>query len=111
MKFITIYILSFIYVYAVFIPTSFKLVHSIENTSSMTQVTKISLITKESLKYGTKAENVQRLLELAVKEKKISFTDRFKYGEKFVNLKNGDEILLKSLKNNENLDTVLYSQS
>jgi len=48
---------------------------------------------------SSKMKNIRDLIELAIKENRISFSEQFKYIKTFKNLKNGDLLLLKCLKN------------
>jgi hypothetical protein len=83
----------------------------IEDIKSIGQIAELSNITQKSLSVSSKVNNIQDLLSLAVKENKIKFSEQFKYRKEFQNLDNGDIILLKALKQNKNLDEVLYKHS
>lgn len=64
-------------------------------------ISKSGSLQKVTQKYLTlsKAENIQNLMELATKENRVSFVEQFKYIKVFKNIKNGDKLLLKCLKN------------
>jgi len=58
---------------------------------------KLSKVTIKSLSMS-KIDNIQNLMALATKEKRVDFIDQFKYIKEYKNMKNGDKILLKCLK-------------
>jgi len=85
-----------------------KELSEINHISKISQVGKLNKLTYKSLNLS-KIENIQNLMTLAVKEKRIGFVKQFQYIEAFKNLKDGDKLLLKCLKNsNCNLDN--YSE-
>jgi hypothetical protein len=66
--------------------------------SKILQLGKISSLTLKDLSYGTKAENIDDLLTLAMNENRIDFVQKFKYAQKFQELPEGDKLLFICLK-------------
>lgn len=66
--------------------------------SSISKITKLGNVTQKSLSLGCKSDNIQDLLNLAVKENKLKFSEQFKYRKQFQTINKGDVILLKCLK-------------
>ncbi len=72
--------------------------NSSDDIKSISQISKLSNITYKSLSINSKANNIQDLLYIAVKEKKITYSQQFIFRNQFQIMDNGDKILLKCLK-------------
>ena len=69
-----------------------KYVDSYDNINTISKTTKLSNITYKTLSANSKAENIQDLLLLAVKENKLGYTEQFKYRGLYQSMENGDQI-------------------
>jgi hypothetical protein len=75
-----------------------KVVSTIENGGQILKVAKLSKVTEQMLT-NPKVTNIQDLLNLAVKENRVGFSQQFSYVKTFKEMKNGDTLLLQCLKN------------
>ena len=73
-------------------------VSKIDDLNLISKAGRLSKVTQKSLTLS-KTENIQSLVNLAIKEKKINFMNQCKYIERFKKIDNGDKLLLKCLKN------------
>ena len=72
-------------------------VSKIDDLNLISKAGRLSKVTQKSLTLS-KTENIQSLVNLAIKEKKINFMNQCKYIERFKNIEYGDKLLLKCLK-------------
>lgn len=70
----------------------------IDDLNLIAKAGRLSKVTQKSLTLS-KTDNIQNLVDLAIKENKIKFMDQCKYIERFKKIENGDKLLLKCLKN------------
>jgi len=70
----------------------------VDDIKSIAQISRLSNITQKSLSLSSKANNIQDLLSIAVKENKVTYLQQFTFRAIFQNIDNGDKILLKCLK-------------
>ena len=70
----------------------------LDNAGQVLKVGTLSKVTQKHLVLS-KTENIQDVTSIAIKEKRIEFSEQFKYIEAFKNLEDGDKLLLKCLKN------------
>lgn len=75
-----------------------KAVSELDNVNLITKAGKLSKVTQKSLSLS-KSENIQSLMELAIKENRVDFVQQYKYFATFNKIENGDKLLLKCLKN------------
>jgi len=69
----------------------------IDDLNLISKAGRLSKVTQKSLTLS-KIDNIQNLVDLAIKENKIKFMDQCKYIERFKKIDNGDKLLLKCLK-------------
>lgn len=69
----------------------------VSETNLILKVEKISKVTHTMLS-PSKIDNLYSLMELAVKEERVSYKEQFKYISEYKKLKHGDELLLACLK-------------
>jgi hypothetical protein len=74
-----------------------KNLNKLNNVNLIAKAGSLSKVTQESLTLS-KIDNIQNLLELAIKENKIGFTEQFQYAKVYKSIDNGDKLLLKCLK-------------
>lgn len=95
-------ILSIIFVTSIYLNANalniVKYGNSVDNVKAISQMSNLSSITQKSLSLNLKANNIQDLLSLAVKENKITYSQQFTLRSQFQIMNNGDKILLKCLK-------------
>lgn len=75
-----------------------KSLSTLEEVNLIAKAGKLEKVTQEYLT-ASKIENIQELINLAVKENRINFLDQFQYIKLFKSMKDGDRLLLKCLKN------------
>ena len=75
-----------------------KIINTSDKINLIGQVGLISKVTQKHLS-PSKVDNIQNLLNLAIKENKTTTIDQFKYITIFKKVENGDKLLLKCLKN------------
>lgn len=78
-------------------------------TNLILKAGEISKITYEMLS-PSKINNLHSLMELAVKEKRVSYIEQFKYIKEYKKFKQGDELLLNCLKN-KNCELQKYTEN
>lgn len=77
-----------------------KGVSKVDNANLFAKFSTLSQVTQKSLSLS-KIDNIQDLMEFAVKESRVEFKDQCSYIQIFKKLENGDSLLLKCLKNSE----------
>jgi len=75
-----------------------KIISTITKSNQILKIAKLSKITEQMLS-SRKITNIQDLLQLAVKENRVSFSKQFVYIKTFKEMENGDKLLLKCLQN------------
>lgn len=90
------------------IPRITKSTRGINETSAIMKSGRLAIITEKSLSLSKEA-NIEDLIYLARIENRINFVDECKYLPIYKNMKNGDKILLKCLKDKE-CDMEIFSQ-
>lgn len=68
-----------------------------DDVNMIAKAGRLEKVTRQSLTMS-KTDNIQNLIDLAVKEGKVGYVDQFKYIKEYKNLKDGDELLLICLK-------------
>lgn len=94
-----IYIGLFFISISLYSSTLLKYPSTFNRVEDLYKVSKLTYVTQENLALYSKAENIQDLLDIAVKENKIKYSEQFLLRKKFQDIDNGDLILLKCLKN------------
>lgn len=98
MRIINLLFLTFIIAYSNSIATTVDIVNSIFTVKKVRNYTLLKNVTKTALKNSTKEDNVDALLDMAEKEKRINFIQKLTLQSKYKNLQNGDEDLFHCLK-------------
>jgi len=74
-----------------------KIISGVEGINPILKAGRLSKITYEMFSIS-KVNNIQAILELAVREQRVGYVEQFKYIKEYKNIKNGDKLLLKCLK-------------
>lgn len=75
-----------------------RIVSSGSETNLILRAGKLSKITYSTLGVS-RVDNIQSMMQLAVKEKRVNYMDQFKYIGEYKKINNGDKLLLDCLKN------------
>jgi len=75
-----------------------RIVSSSSETNFILKAGKLSKITYSTLSVS-KVDNIQLMMQLAVKEKRVNYMDQFKYIRAYKKIDNGDKLLLDCFKN------------
>lgn len=80
----------------------------VRKISKLKTATTISCLVQKDLQFASKAENIQDLMNLAVKENRLNFQEQFRYIHLFQSIEKGDVLLLKCLKDVDcNIDNLI----